>query len=286
MGKCFVWTSEAMALLGTMTDAKLAAQLGVSKSVVWYTRKRRSIQSFARSDRWSTEDLALLGTASDLSVGAQIGKPGYVVAYQRNKLGVPAWRAPDPWTPERVALLGQASDGAVARVLSLTPSAVGGARRKRGIPAFCTNARVLTPEQVSRLGTASDRCLAAEWGLSVDVVIHQRNLVGIPAFQYQRQWTQEERALLGTMSDAEVGRRVGRSREAVKAARYAEGIKKLASAPHPSLADIRREYTTTSLSVREIAARYGVSNRFVVNRARRRGWARPQPDQAPECPSD
>ena len=107
-------------------------------------------------------------------------------------------------------------------------------------------------------------------------VFHARTVRGIPAFQTQKPWTPEEVALLGTMSDAAVAQRVGRSKEAITAMRRARGVSGASkSLPHPHLEDIKREYTTTLAAVPEIATRYGVSNRFIINKAGKRGWRRP-----------
>ncbi len=136
-----------------------------------------------------------------------------------------------------------------------------------------------TVDMVEMLGTMTDAALGAKFGIPKDTVTGARIGRGISpfciAFSVQRQWTAEEVALLGTMSDAQVARRVGRSREAVRAKRYALGIKNGVLQKHPSLDDIKRDYTSTNAPVSDIAAKYEVDIQFVTKRASKRGWVRP-----------
>ena len=183
--------------------------------------------------------------------------------------------APEFWTPERVSLLGTAPDETIGQLLGISTYRVCNARRKHGIPP-CFKPWQFTEAQVAQLGTRPDQELAALWGCPTHCVASARSGRSIPAFQEQRRWTAAEIALLGTMSDAAVAQRVGRSKAAVAATRRFHGVSGASkSLPHPHLEDIKREYTTTLAAVPEIATRYGVSNRFIINKAGKRGWRRP-----------
>lgn len=178
------------------------------------------------------------------------------------------------WTPELVAMLGTMIDRALAAKLGCSSHAVYMARRYHHVPCFKAPG-TWTAERVALLGTAPDAEIAARIGINHVSVAKARMRRGVPAFQLQKPWTAEELAFLGTTSDAEVAERVGRSQAAVRAARHDRGIKLSGPAPHPHLDDIKREYTTTDIPVREIGFKYGVSPGFVLKRAHKRGWARP-----------
>jgi hypothetical protein len=47
-GSAFVWTDEAVALLGTASDAKVALQLGLSRLTVYNARLARGIAAAPR----------------------------------------------------------------------------------------------------------------------------------------------------------------------------------------------------------------------------------------------
>lgn len=132
-----------------------------------------------------------------------------------------------------------------------------------------------TPEQVSLLGTIPDSHLAERWGMLPNTVAKARIARGIAAFQFQRRWTQEEREMLATYSDSQACKLLGRSLGSVQAERRALGIKKVGSAAHPHLEEIRTAYTTTSMTVQEIAEKYGVNPQYVRKRAHGRKWQRP-----------
>ena len=132
-----------------------------------------------------------------------------------------------------------------------------------------------TPEQVSLLGTIPDSHLAERWGMLPNTVAKARIARGSAAFQFQRRWTQEEREMLATYSDSQACKLLGRSLGSVQAERRALGIKKVGSAAHPHLEEIRTAYTTTSMTVQEIAEKYGVNPQYVRKRAHGRKWQRP-----------
>jgi hypothetical protein len=50
-GAGFAWTPQAVALLGTASDAKVAQQLGLSRLTVYHARMARGIPAAARGSR-------------------------------------------------------------------------------------------------------------------------------------------------------------------------------------------------------------------------------------------
>ncbi len=94
-----------------------------------------------------------------------------------------------------------------------------------------------TEEDVALLGTMPDKLAAPLLGVSYDTVGARRRRLGIPPYRrpsapkpdpnrprVKINWTPEDDALLGTMSDAEVGERLGRSEKAAFARRNRLGI--------------------------------------------------------------
>lgn len=85
------WTGEALALLGTMPDATLAARLGVHPSAVFFARYRRGIPAYAPRPTLmlSPEQIAQLGTRSDAQLAAQWHVAVSTVRKKRIALGIP-----------------------------------------------------------------------------------------------------------------------------------------------------------------------------------------------------
>jgi len=99
--------------------------------------------------------------------------------------------------------------------------------------------------------------VATKLGRSSDSVKAQRLLAGIPAI-IEPSWTQEDDALLGRFTDAEIARRTGRSNSAVWLRRKQLGIPRVPKANY-------RPWTTAGIALlgtmpdKELAARFGHS---------------------------
>lgn len=121
------------------------------------------------------------------------------------------------WTADRVALLGTDTDKEIAKKLGIHRVTVRMRRRSLGI------ARYYAYKDLP-LGKVSDAAIARAKGVTVSAVAQQRRRYGIPAAQKQTPWTAAHVALLGTDTDKEVGRMVGRNAMAVYIARRTRGI--------------------------------------------------------------
>ena len=121
------------------------------------------------------------------------------------------------WTAEFLALLGTDIDAAVARQLGLHKSTVTNKRNSLGIARYDSYKNM-------PIGQLSDAAIARKKGVSITAVARQRYRKGIAASQKQTKWTDAHVALLGTASDVEVGRVVGRDKMAVYFARRSRGI--------------------------------------------------------------
>lgn len=147
------WQSHEDALLGTMTDAALAARLNRGRAGVCERRSKLGISphghikadgtSQRRPHQWTPEEIALLGTMHDAEIARRMGLHRTTVSQRRRKLGIPAFASPGApvkhWTPERETLLGTMSDGDVVKRLNvpgLSRERVKQRRRRLGIPAF------------------------------------------------------------------------------------------------------------------------------------------------------
>lgn len=87
------WTPEAEALLGTATDAVIAAQVNMSRLSVRNRRAKLGIPHFQKSVlTWSPEMDALLGKISDSEIAWKLGGKAYQVQARRKELGIASVR--------------------------------------------------------------------------------------------------------------------------------------------------------------------------------------------------
>jgi hypothetical protein len=135
------------------------------------------------------------------------------------------------WTEKRVALLGRVEDQVVARRLGLHPSVVGNERRRRGIaPVNPRRTIEWSDDMIALLGTDSDRAIGETLGLPLSAVWRKRRALDIPSYYPSRsaprgfRWQARHLALLGTMTDREVARRIGVSTTTVANKRSQLGI--------------------------------------------------------------
>lgn len=84
------WTPELDALVGTMTDVKLAEQLGVGTHVVFMRRVNLGIPPYSV---WTDTALSMLGTMSDEELSRLLGVHKTTVRYKRLQLGIPSYRS-------------------------------------------------------------------------------------------------------------------------------------------------------------------------------------------------
>lgn len=147
------WQPHEDALLGTLTDAALAARLDMGVGSVRERRSKLGIppRGYVKSDgtsqrrphQWTPEENALLGTLHDAEIARRIGMGRGSVSQRRRRAGIPAFASAGApvkhWTPERESLLGTMSDGDVVKLLNvpgLNRYRASQRRRRLGIPAF------------------------------------------------------------------------------------------------------------------------------------------------------
>jgi hypothetical protein len=143
------WTEEQLALLGTMPDEEVAAQIGRTACAVGVKRRLLGIGKYRPlgfpGRLWTEEEVSLLGTAPDKEIARRIGRTAWGVYTKRREMGIPSYRPPGGpaylWTEEELALLGTAADEEIARQTGRTSWAVCRKRRQRGIPKPCDRRR-------------------------------------------------------------------------------------------------------------------------------------------------
>lgn len=90
------WTAEHKALLGTITDARVAAITGRSEEVVRCRRNALGIPPVTPYHAWTDEEDDLLGTMPDHDLSKKIGRSYSSVNKRRRRLGIenykPAWK--------------------------------------------------------------------------------------------------------------------------------------------------------------------------------------------------
>jgi len=84
------WTDRQERLLGTATDAAIAAKFGRSRKAVETKRRKRGIPGHVPHTRaWTKREIKLLGTMSDAAVARRLGCCSNHVLKTRRRLGVP-----------------------------------------------------------------------------------------------------------------------------------------------------------------------------------------------------
>jgi hypothetical protein len=179
----FRWQARHLALLGTMSDQRLAARLHVSDSTVRRQRQRRGIPAFRRRSSdvaWTAEMLELLGRVPDPEVARRHGIPLKAVKTKRRQLGL---RQPVGWgalldTPKLRQILSRPSSE-VRRRTGIGWHTICQLRRRLGIEARPLLRR-WQPAELAMLGTAPDHQLAERLQRSVTAVRRRRRALHLP----------------------------------------------------------------------------------------------------------
>jgi len=248
------WNEARIALLGTETDEGVAARLGISRTTVKKHRSRRRIAaSRERRPVVATEELVGLLPLPLGEIRRRTGLKGDTIRGLQRKLRIKgpsasAWR----WSAV-LARLGKEPDRRIAAELGVSPSRVVAKRRELGVASPQRRWRRWTEEEITALGTAPDVEVARRLQRSRGSVFLKREALGIPRVaaprrrraeartrvehaplraRTSRPWRADEIALVGTLPDAEVAARIGRSIGAVQTRRRAlAGLRRPAGRP-------------------------------------------------------
>jgi hypothetical protein len=173
-----LWLEEEDALLGTMSDEKLAKKLGRPASTVT-GRRQNKMHIWLHKKLWRPEDEKILRTRPDRQVALLLGRPISTVVARRLKLGVKCFYQHPPWLKHELAMLGVRSDKEVARLTGHSALAVEAKRQQLKIPLANPVVRRWSKEEITLLGVISDRELAGRLNCPVRAVAHKRRRLGL-----------------------------------------------------------------------------------------------------------
>lgn len=228
------WTEERIVLLGTDSDANIAALLGISKRSVQAKRWALGIPPFyphrgaPQGHLWTRQELALLGRASDRKVGERVGLTAASVQRKRQRLGIPPWRPPAPrirWTKRMLSNLGRVTDYEFGRKFGVSRPRVRAKRAELGIPARFEKRPVERTATLRKLLRMPSSMVRRATGLKFDTIADLRRELGVPAPTIG-EWCWPPRVIkrLGTVPDRELAPQVGVSAARVGGKRRQLGI--------------------------------------------------------------
>ena len=200
--------------------------------------KKRSKPTKAKHD-WLPQESKLLGELPDAELARRIGIRTAEVSKKRASMGI------DPsslskrlkWTPKNLALLGTRTDNEVARIMNGSSGRVAAKRLSLGIESHAKSSNswhTWTDKEIAMLGKCHDPEVGRKIGVSIACVARKRRQLGIPSLLARKttsrdrrsldQWTAKETALLGKMTDKDVGGRLDLALSAVRLKRISLGI--------------------------------------------------------------
>lgn len=240
-----LWTDCEDHLLGSKSDAELAAILGRSAGAI--RSRRRALKIDLRDSQfklWTRAQERLLGTKSDAEIAAMLGRAERGVQLHRQSLGIPCHQtsaARRPWTAKEDRLLGRLPDREVARRIGRSLATVQHRRHIKGIANPAPLRLAWTPEQDELLRTASEEEAAQLLGRSLHAIAHRRHFKGIPNPARERKfWKPEEMRLLGTRPDADIADLLGCTVRSVTTKRVSLGIRAPDRQAEDAWTDFRR----------------------------------------------
>lgn len=131
---------EVVALLGTISDYKLAEQTGIDRASITKQRLRLGIKAACKVGRlariWTAEEDALLGVESDLVIAHKLKISPSAVGKRRSLLVIGVAGRVNSWSSDEDAMLGTMVDSQLAHRLKVSISAVFNRRKALGIQAY------------------------------------------------------------------------------------------------------------------------------------------------------
>lgn len=194
------WTDEIVARLGNEPDARIAADLDVSRETVRQQRGKRGIAKFVTDKTLPDEVLERLGTVTDVALAAEYGVPISRVAAERRKRGL---KVPSPQTKAQGLLSGIDwafdTDAEVGERFGLAEITVMRYRQKMKIPSARERGRKTRPRRalpesfehagvdytpwISVFARSSNGQLADQIGVSTHKVALVREMLGVPVYR-------------------------------------------------------------------------------------------------------
>ncbi len=180
------WLRRYRHLLGRISDAQVAARVGVTPTAVGNVRRRLGIppaRAATPSFDWPDCIIRQLGTVPDRALAEEVGCSPATIRYQRCIRGIEPFSDHQAdkayeWSRDEDAVLGTMPDAAVSRLLGLSEAMVRIRRKALGISP---STAPLDPTPVlPHLGREPDIKLAERFGLSQATIMKWRRARGIP----------------------------------------------------------------------------------------------------------
>lgn len=220
------WTDEMIADLGVLSDPDVAEKYGISTHNVCRQRRKLNISQCGNPQRiyWTNEMISDLGKISDADVAIKWNISKQAVTKKRMSLKIPPYKKIH-WTDEMISDLGKISDADVAIKWNMSRQSVRKQRISLKIPSYVrTYWRIQwTNEMISDFYKFNNRIIAEKYGINLSTVVNKRKELNIP-LPVHRRWDAKHVELLGSMSDSELGKLIGRSTASVRRKRNLLGI--------------------------------------------------------------
>jgi len=224
-----VWTKTMEKQLGRMPDTALAKKLNLTP---YWISKRRSEMGIAayvmpeapKSNKKRSKlkltpgRIASLGKSSDAFLAKRWGAAAGTVTRARRNLGIEPYRINQDivWTKQMLNMLGEVPDNRIADIYEFCSLSVKIKRIEMRIPPFGKSEMDPEPELpievINLIGKVPDKHISDEYKISRSKLRIYRALHGIPLAEYkpptEHTWKKHELALLGTMSDGAIARKI------------------------------------------------------------------------------
>ena len=154
------WTKAEDALLGTNSDRRVAAEIGVTPGQVAIRRRKLGIPAHGKdvTIRWTKKRIAVLGTEPDHVFAGLWNVPQSLVREKRESLGISKCERSRREIPQEcIAELGTKPDKVIAESYGMTATSIRNLRVAAGIQPFKSVATFRwTARHLKKLGTKPD----------------------------------------------------------------------------------------------------------------------------------
>lgn len=212
------WTIAELNQLGKTPDSVLAKRFTRTIREIVEEREARGMGLPVGLRRWTAREIKLLGTMNDAELGRRLRRSKEQVRRQRWSFKIPPFQPPQlgkPWKPREIKLLGTLRDKDLARRLKRSKCSVEIMRIRLGIPVFARTNRLYAPAEDAVIRKYSVAEAARRIGRGKYCILARRRAIGVAKTTLHRPWTEKEVALLGTVPDLELARRLNRTKGSI-----------------------------------------------------------------------
>ena len=281
LGAFNAWQKWELELLGKYPDEETAGRIGRSIKAVTSRRRKLRIPMFNSGvQRWQKWEKELLGKISDRDFSSQTGRNLKAVRNMRCFLGIEHCGGPMTrlWKKRELRLLGKYPDREVARLIGRSHQSVRAARYAHGIKSFYGVARRWNRREDKLLERFNSAEVARRTARSLEAIRKRRQFLGLPPPPSFKTWSNTDLALLGTMPDSELAKRLNRTDCAVRYRRLKEGILpcndpryRRPRPPHPKAWSAADEALLGTMTDSELGRRIHRTTEAVKSRRKKKG---------------